>query len=77
MKSLLKLYINQLKFLVCFDLTHLPMEEFLCCVIVVEMVEIEPNRSSDEIDILTKKKHLIGQTYLVAFLSHIDATETT
>ena len=51
-----------MRFCVCFDLTHLLLEELLCCmIVVVEMPGMYPNRSSDEIDIMKlKKKHLIG-----------------
>ena len=65
-----------MRFRVCFDLTHLLLEELLCCmIVVVEMPGMYPNRSFDEIDIMKlKKRHLIGfskKTYyiLVAFLS--------
>ena len=50
------------RFRVCFDLTHLLLEDFLCCmIVVVEMSGMYPNKSSDEIDIMKlKKRHLIG-----------------
>ena len=63
--------LQNLRFLTCFDLNHLPMKELLRC---MGMVEMPGMWSSDE---LNSRRSTSWGFQENVFGSHTDATETT